>query len=302
MPNHADKSTVLALGFFDGVHLGHGALLRRTAEVAAKHGWKSAVMTFDSHPDTLVFGHNVPLISSSADRAYLIRTLYGIDCVEFLRFTKETMCIPWNEFLSLIQKELQVQHFVIGYDFHFGWKGEGDGQKLTLWCAEHGLSCDIIGKVERNGVTISSTYIRELIRDGQMRLAAEFMGHPHLLSDVVRSGHRLGRRLGAPTINMQFDTGVLIPKQGVYATRVKLEDGFYSAVTNIGTRPTVSESGELTVETHILDYSGNLYGRRVILEFLDYIRPEQRFDSLELLSAQIVRDAECSRKAAEEFI
>lgn len=300
MTDRKEKSCVLALGFFDGVHRGHGALLERTVERAAERGILPAVMTFDTHPDTLVLGAPVPLINSAPDRARLIREQYGIDRVEFFRFTEETMRMPWRDFLDSLRSDLRAIHFVVGYDFRFGWKGEGNAERLREYCAENGLGCDVIGQVTLDGVTVSSTYIRRLLADGDMVRAEHFMGHPHLLTDVVRQGHRLGRRLGAPTVNMQFASGVLIPRHGVYAARVRLEDGVFPAVTNIGVRPTVSKEENVSVETHILDYEGNLYGRTVSLEFFDFLRAEQRFDSVQELAEQIAADARKAREIGEK--
>ena len=300
MTQQTERTCVLALGFFDGVHRGHAALLQRTVERARELGCEAAVMTFDTHPDTLVRGEPVPLINSAPDRAWLIRTMFGIDWVEFFRFTEETMRMPWEEFLHTVRTELGCVHFVVGYDFRFGWKGEGNTDRLQAYCREHGLGCDVIGQVQLDGITVSSTYIRRLLLDGDMVRAREFMGHPHVLSDVVRHGHRLGRHLGAPTVNMQFSPGVLVPPRGVYATRVRLPEGRFTAVTNIGVRPTVSQQPSVSVESHLLDFHGNLYGRHLVLEFFDYLRPERRFDSLDELSAQIALDGERARQILEE--
>ena len=156
----AERKCVLALGFFDGVHRGHAALLNRTTERAEALGVDPSVMTFDTHPDTLVQGTPVPLINSAPDRAYLIRRLFGIDRVEFFRFTEETMHMPWEEFLRSIRFELGVVGFVVGYDFRFGWRGEGNTGRLRDYCAANGLTCDVVDKVELDGITVSSTYIR----------------------------------------------------------------------------------------------------------------------------------------------
>lgn len=296
----AERKCVLALGFFDGVHRGHAALLNRTLKRAASLGVDPAVMTFDTHPDTLVQGKPVPLINSAPDRAYLIRRLFGIDRVEFFRFTEETMHMPWEEFLRSIQSELHVAGFVVGYDFCFGWRGEGNTERLREYCAANGLTCDVADKVELDGITVSSTYIRSLLLGGDMRRAEYFMGHPHFLSDVVRHGHRLGRHLGAPTVNMQFAPGVLVPPHGVYAARAVLPEGEFAAVTNIGVRPTVSSEPTVSVESHLLDFDGNLYGRTLSLELFDFLRPERRFDDLQELGAQIARDGERARQIVEE--
>ena len=292
----AERKCVLALGFFDGVHRGHAALLNRTIERAEALGVEGAVMTFDTHPDTLVQGTPVPLINSAPDRANLIRRLFGIDRVEFFRFTEETMHMPWEEFLRSIQAELGVVGFVVGYDFRFGWRGEGNTGRLRDYCAANGLTCDVVDKVEIDGITVSSTYIRSLLREGDMLRAEYFMGHPHFLTDVVRHGHRLGHHLGAPTVNMQFAPGVLVPPHGVYAARALLPEGEFPAVTNIGVRPTVSSEPVVTVESHLLGFDGNLYGRTLALEFFDFLRPERRFADLDELGAQIARDGERARQ------
>ena len=299
MTTDREKKCVLALGFFDGVHLGHAALLRRTVQRAGEYGCQSAVMTFDTHPDTLVLGKAVPLINSAPDRAWLIRRYFHIDRVEFFRFTLETMRMPWREFLDQIRRELGAIHFVVGYDFRFGYRGEGNAQKLREYCAAYSLGCDVIDPVQIDGITVSSTYIRTLISDGDMPRAQRFMGHPHVLSDVVRHGHRLGRQLGAPTVNMQFAPEVLIPRHGVYASRALLPEGVFPAVTNIGVRPTVDSGNVVTVETHLLDFDGNLYGRALILQFFEHIRDEMRFSSTQELSDQIAADGERARQILE---
>ena len=290
---------VLALGFFDGVHRGHAALLRQAVLVSEREGIPSAVMTFDTHPDTLVRGEPVELINSAPDRAWLIRHYFHIDRVEFFRFTEDTMRTPWRTFLDTIRSELGAVHFVVGYDFRFGWRGEGTAALLRNYCRENALGCDIIDPVVLDGITVSSTYIRGLLKAGNMREAERFMGHPHILSDMVRHGRALGRKLGAPTVNMRFAPGVLIPRYGVYAARAHLREGVFSAVTNIGVRPTVSSDHTVSVESHLLDYSGNLYGRPVLLEFVEHIRDEIAFSSVDELSAQIYADTERARSILE---
>lgn len=293
---------VLALGFFDGVHRGHAALLRQAVLVSEREGIPSAVMTFDTHPDTLVRGEPVELINSAPDRALLIRHYFHIDRVEFFRFTEDTMRTPWRTFLDTIRSELGAVHFVVGYDFRFGWRGEGTAALLRDYCRENALGCDIIDPVVIDGITVSSTYIRGLLKAGNMREAERFMGHPHILSDMVRHGRALGRKLGAPTVNMRFAPGVLIPRYGVYAARAHLREGVFSAVTNIGVRPTVSSDHTVSVESHLLDYSGNLYGRPVLLEFVEHIRDEIAFSSVDELSAQISADTERARSILEAHI
>ena len=293
---------VLALGFFDGVHLGHGALIRKTAERAAELGAAPAVLTFDVHPDTLVRGEAVPLITSPEDRAELIRRLFGVEEILSLRFDQSLMRMPWEEFISWAGEEFSAVHLICGHDFTFGWKGEGNPEKLQKRCAELGLGSDVIPKVTVDGETVSSTRIRALLLEGKLREANRLLGHPHVLTDSVRTGYRLGRKLGAPTINMAFQPGVLVPAYGVYAGRLRIEgeDVDRWAVTNIGVRPTVSDGERVSVESYILDYSGNLYGRRVHLELLDFLRPERKFADTDALKAQIARDTAAVRAFASE--
>lgn len=297
----AEKKRAIALGFFDGVHLGHAALLNKTKERAAELGAAPSVLSFDVHPDTLVFGREVPLINSAIDRENIIRRVYGIDDVVFIHFNQHVMHMPWQEFLEAIIDELDVAWIVAGYDFTFGDKGQGNARRLGEYCGENGLGFDVIPPVQKNGIIISSTYIRGLIESGKIAEANRLLGHPHMLSDTVRSGYHLGTKLGTPTINMAFPEGVLVPRHGVYAAKVVTADGTeHMAVTNVGVRPTVSDSGRVNVESHILDFSGNLYDRQVRVEFYEFLRDERKFEGYEELAAQIQRDAERTREYFRE--
>ena len=292
---------VVALGFFDGVHLGHGALLRKAVERAKELNAEPAAISFDVHPDTLVRGESVPLISSNATRQSIMQRLYGIPELILIHFNVETMHMHWDKFLDMMVEEFEAVHFVIGHDFHFGSHGKGDAAKMEQYCAEHGLSFDVVDPVCVDGQRVSSTEIRKLLLEGKMAEADKMMGHPYELSDVVQHGHRLGTKMGTPTVNMRIDRDMLVPKHGVYATKVYLDDGStYPGVTNIGVRPTVSGSGAVTVETFILDFDGDLYEKNVRVEFFKFLRPEQKFEKVEQLRDQINRDAECSRAYFEQ--
>ncbi len=287
---------VIALGFFDGVHLGHQALMKTTRERAAALGAVPSVISFDQHPDTLVRGVPVPLINSVAGRKELIGRIGGIDDVIMIHFDERFMHTPWQDFLRIVKEELGAVHLVIGYDFCCGWRGEGTAARIAQWCAENGLGCDAIGKVVLDDVTVSSTYIRSLVADGEMEKADRYLGHPHVLIDTVGYGYRIGRQIGAPTINTRIPEGVIVPRHGVYATRVWLPDGAHAAVTNIGVRPTFGEGNELTVESNILDFSGDLYGAQIRLEFFAFLRDERRFESAEALRVEIENNIEQTRR------
>ena len=296
----AEIKRAAAIGFFDGVHIGHAALLEKTKQRALECGAIPSVVSFDVHPDNLVFGGEVKLINSALGREDLIRRLFGIDEVVFLHFNRHLMTMPWEEFIRSLSKELNIAHIVVGHDFCFGYHGEGTAEKLRAYCAAHGLGCDVIPAVTLDGRTVSSSYIRTLIEKGEMEQARRYLGHQHVLTDTVHAGCHLGSQLGAPTINMVFPEGVLVPRHGVYATRVCLDSGeSYCAVTNVGVRPTTGSENALSVESHLLDYSGNLYGRRVRVEVYAFLRGEVKFASYEELSSQIARDAETAREYFE---
>jgi len=297
-----EKKRVVALGFFDGVHLGHGKLIEKTAQRAAELQAEPAVVSFDVHPDTLVKGENVPLINSAFDREDIIARMFGIHSVILIRFDEKMMHMPWQEFAEYLRDELQVTHVVVGHDFRFGFKGEGTPERLKTFCEANGMGIDVIPKIEIDGVTVSSTYIRGLLLEGNVEQANVFLGHPYFLTDTVRKGFQLGRTIDAPTVNMCFAEGVLVPKHGVYAARVCFEGETRYAVTNVVVRPTVGGTTAVTVESHILDFSGDLYGRTLRIEFLKFLRPEVKFDSVDALKRQISKDETAARaffKAAD---
>lgn len=297
----AEIKRAIALGFFDGVHIGHAALLKKTVERAAEIGAVPSVLSFDVHPDTLIFNKDVPLINSTNGREDIIHRLFGINDVVFVHFNRRVMCMPWKAFADSIIREMNIGWIVVGHDFCFGYKGEGNAQRLRTYCAERGVGCDIIDAVCLDGRVVSSTYIRELISEGRIEEANRYLGHPHTLTDTVHSGYHIGHKLGTPTINMYFPEGVLIPRLGVYATKIYLEDGSsFSAVTNVGVRPTVGKGNRVSVESHLLDYSGNLYGRQARVDFYSFIRDEVRFDSFEELSEQIKSDRDAAKRYFEE--
>ena len=250
------KERVIALGFFDGVHLGHAALLRRTAEEAAARGVTPAVFTFDRVPKEVLTGIPCPLINSPEDRADLVRRLYGIRDVIMVPFDDEMRTTSWEDFVTKILVErYHAVHLVAGHDHHFGHKNQGSPELLVQKCAELGLGCDIIPKVEIGGITVSSTYIRRLVELGQIDRANRFLGHPHTLTGAVRHGRGIGSSQLFPTANLTIPPRVLVPSHGVYVTRVYLPDGSsYAAITNVGTRPTVNNGTDVTVEACLLDF------------------------------------------------
>ena len=288
---------VIALGFFDGVHKGHGALLRTVAQAADRLGAMPCAFTFDRSPTAAITGQTIPLLSSVEDRVWLMRRYYGIEEVIVAPFDGMQK-MDWQDFVSeYLQKELGCVHVVAGHDFHFGYMGKGNPQRLQEKCRELGMGCDIIQKVEQDGITISSTYIRTLIAQGEMERADQFLGHPHTLTNRVAHGKKIGTTtLGFPTVNLLIPQGVIVPAFGVYATRVWFDGQCRCAVTNVGVRPTVEDNdGHVTVEGFILDFDGDLYGHEIRMEFYKYLRPEQCFPSMDALAAEIRRNAQQPR-------
>ena len=292
------EKTVIALGFFDGVHIGHGALLRRTLERARELGAEPAAFTFDRSPREFVTGVPVPLLTDVRERCALIREEYGIGRVIVAQFDRAMMTMGWRDFLEdLLVGKHHAVHLVAGHDYRFGHRNEGTPELLRAWCAEHGLGCDVIPKVELDGTTVSSTYIRSLVESGELERAAAFLGRPYALSGRVAHGRGLGTSALVPTVNLALTGARVLPPRGVYASRTRLPDGTrLPSVTNVGVRPTVGADGAVCVETHLIGYDGDLYGAEVRVELLRFLRAERQFASVEELHRQIERDIEQAKE------
>lgn len=289
-----NNKTIYALGFFDGVHVGHAALLDACRRLAAAGNCQPGVVTFGAHPDTLVLGNTPRLINTPADRERLLRQHFGMATVVTLPFDETMRNMDWEDFLNLLRREYGAAGFVCGEDFHFGYRGKGNASVLSWYCQQEDLPCAIVPEQTIGGIRVSSTYIRQQLESGDMATAVRFLGHPHILTGKVVHGRALGRTLGIPTANLRLPEGLAVPKFGVYACSCCLDGKEYPAVANLGTRPTV-EGHHITVEPWILDYSGDLYDREITLQFHYFIRPERKFDSLEDLKAEILRNAEEAR-------
>ena len=289
---------VIALGFFDGVHKGHGALLQAVTTAAGRLDAVPAAFTFDRHPTSVITGQAVPLLSTVEDRAWLMRRYYGIQEVIVASFSA-MQHMDWVDFVDhYLVEQLGAVHVVAGHDFHFGYMGKGNPQRLKERCAQLGVGCDIIEKVVQDGITISSTYIRTLIAQGEITRANEFLGHPHIRTNQVTHGKKIGSSsLGFPTVPLSIPPGIIVPAKGVYATRVWFDGQCRCAVTNIGVRPTVEDNdGRVTVEGFILDFDGDLYGHQLRMEFHKYLRGERKFESMAALSQEIGRNAQQTRE------
>lgn len=291
------EKTIYALGFFDGVHLGHQALLKACRELANANGCKAGAITFAVHPDSLVSGNAPALLNTTEDRTRLLKA-YGMDVVVELPFDRELMTSHWSDFLTRLVNE-GAAGFVCGYDFRFGAGGNGTAKKLAAYCEREQLPYSVVPQQVLEGVRISSTHIRQLLADGDIKNANRFLGHEHIFTGTVISGRGLGHTIGIPTANLQIPQDLMLPKQGVYACKAVVDGQEYPAVTNIGMRPTV-DGHHITVEPWLLDFSEDLYGKALTLMFMNYLRPEKKFDSLDDLQAEIQKNAAETRKIFEK--
>ena len=291
------NKTIFALGFFDGVHVGHAALLKECRRLADAQSCKAAAVTFSSHPDTLVLGKTPSLINTIEDRIRLLKA-HGMDDVIVLPFDKKMQTMFWQDFLDSLVESYGAAGLVCGHDFRFGNRGEGNANLLQAYCRKKNLPCAVVPEQKLGEIPVSSTHIRTLLEEGRMEEAADFLGHPHILTGEVVTGRKLGRTLGIPTANISIPEGVVQLPFGVYACKALAEGREYLAVTNIGNRPTVG-GHRITVEPWLLDFEGDLYGKGLTLSFYRFLRPEQKFPSLDALKEEIQKNAAQTRKFFE---
>ena len=287
------QKIIYALGFFDGVHLGHQALLKAAVELAADTGAIPGAVTFSSHPDSLVLGQSPKLLNTGEDRNALLGA-FGIQSILELPFDENVKNTHWSSFLSQLV-DAGAAGFVCGDDFRFGAGGLGTPKKLEAFCKKRGLPYAIVPQQTLDGVRVSSTHIRQLLEQGEMEQANRFLGHPHILTGEVVEGRKLGRTIGIPTANVELPAQLAVPKLGVYAGLAVVDGKQYRAVTNIGFRPTVG-GHQVRAESWLLDFAGDLYGKRITLIFMNFLREEKKFNSLEQLKEQILQDAQRVRE------
>ena len=293
--------TVIALGFFDGVHLGHQALMARAVERGREHGLEPAVFTFDRSPREFVTGKPVPLLTSPEERRRLVEESFPIRRVIVAKFDRAMMTMPWMDFLRVLAGRYNAGWLVAGHDFRFGHRNEGDAALLARGAAELGMGWDIIPAVAMDGVTVSSTRIRSLLEEGRAEEAGRLLGRPFSIAGTIAHGKGLGSRIGRPTLNLLPGGDQLIPARGVYVAAAELAGRRFPAVTNVGVRPTVDRDGGVTVESHLLEAEGDFYGERCRVFLLKRLRPEEEFPGLRELQAQIAADAEAAREYFRKF-
>ncbi len=281
--------TLLTIGVFDGVHAGHRYLLEKLQQRAAEKNLLSGVVTFNPHPQSVLHPHNqLPWLSNLEDRIRAFQEL-GVNIAAVLTFTPKVAQLSAQEFMSLIKKQLRMRGIMVGPDFALGRGGEGNIKLLRALGREMKFSVEVIPPYTINGEVVSSTLIRQALVQGDMRRVERLMGrYFHLRGKVITSDKR-GRVLGFPTANLDIKPQQALPGNGIYATITQVDGKQFPSATNIGIRPTFGES-EKTVETHLLNYKGDLYSKEIRVEFVQKLRDEQRFPSSEELKVQIEKD------------
>lgn len=286
---------VLVLGMFDGVHRGHQALLMAGVALSEATGLPLNVFTFEPHPMQVLRPESAPpLLTTLTERARLMAD-FGVDSLCILPFDRQTASQDPACFMDYMARVYQPRHVVCGFNFTFGSRGAGSGESLRAYGQEHGFDVTIVPEVILGRETVSSTRIRSLLQQGNIHEATRLLGHSYTLSGRVMNGKRIGRTMGYPTANVDIPKGKALPAFGVYACWMEVEERIYPAVVNVGRHPTLPE-GSVTVEAYALDECLSLYGKKVRLSFLSYLRAEKRFAGVDELKAQITRDAQEARE------
>lgn len=294
---------VLTIGNFDGVHIGHRALIEKTVDTARSLSLPAVVWSFKQHPQRLLGGTEVRYIIGPAAKERQIRLL-GADIYYAAEFA-DYKDMAAEEFVdTVLIKRFKVRHVLCGYSFSFGKGGKGNAALLKTLLQKHGVALTVMPAVTVDGVPVSSTRLRGIIAEGDMAKAAELLGRYYSFSLPVTEGRRLGRTMGSPTINQLFPEGRVLPAFGVYAVFCDIDSAVYGGVANIGLRPTVTGGTGLPVcETHIFDFNGDLYGKDIRVYLYKRLRAEIRFESLQALSKQIALDAaEAKRLIAQATV
>ncbi len=284
------RETVLTIGVFDGVHAGHNYLVNRLKERARKEGLLSGVVTFDPHPQWVLHRDQLPWLSTLEERVNRLRQR-EIDFVAVISFTPEVAQLGARQFVSLLKKYLKMRVLMIGPDFALGRGREGNSTLLSALGKGLGFTVETIPPFTIDGEVVSSTLIRQALAQGDMAKVTKLMGHPFDLVGEVVPGEKRGQALGFPTANLDIQPQQALPGDGVYATVAQVDGKRFASATNVGTRPTFGD-GARTVEVHLLDYQGDLYGKQVKTEFVWKLRNEQYFTSSEQLKRQMKEDIE----------
>ena len=288
LPNLPDL--ILCLGFFDGVHLGHQMLIKK----AKKEGYKLGILTFDQSP-AYVMGNKLVdnCITSISDKADLFEEL-GVDYLFIMEFNRQTLNYTKDEFIDDVLLKINPYQIVIGKDYHFGARAEGDADYLKRY-----FNVKINDFENINDIKISSRNIIALIQNGEVDKVIPMLNRPYRVNGTVMAGMRNGQKIDFPTANLKLEYEYVYPKSGVYVGYGVVYGTTYKAIINVGTHPTINPLASPIIEVHLIDFNDNLYGKNIFVDFIQYIRDEKRFDSLEDLKAQLNRDKQKAKKILE---
>ena len=296
----AVKNTAVALGRFDAIHIGHMRIIKKTVEYARKHSLAAAVFMFDNDPTEVILGNSVPNVTSREKREEILKDL-GVDIIIEKKFDSEFMRLSCREFVQKYLNDLLgARYAAAGFNYRFGKGGEGDVETLAKLCGEFGITTETVGEVTLGGKTVSSSRIRAAVADGDVESAAQMLGRFFSISGTIVKGNHIGKSFGFATANIPVPDNGIVPKTGVYISVAKLGGKEYSAITNVGSRPTVGEPRKC-IETHIDGEFGDLYGERIEVEFCRFIREIKNFNSVSELAAQLTTDREKSREYYKEL-
>ncbi|GHT70459.1 riboflavin biosynthesis protein [Bacteroidia bacterium] len=297
-----EKEFAATIGFFDGVHRGHRFLIEQLKTIASNSGLPSAVITFPAHPRKVLQSDYQPQLLNNFNEKLFQLSTTGIDYCFVLDFTKELSELTAEKFIrEKLRKNFHVKELLIGYDHRFGKGRANDFNDYKRYGEICGMNVTQAAQLEETGFHISSTSVRHLLSEGNVQKASLILSYNYTLEGLVISGNQMGRKMGFPTANLQImEPYKVIPSSGIYATWVHLDNQIYRGMTYIGDRPTIVSNGEQRIETHILDFVGYIYGKNLKLEFIEYIRNDMKFDTLEKLKFQLQEDEDLTRKILEK--
>lgn len=284
----------IALGTFDGIHHGHRKIIQHVVNTAKSKGIKSAVLTFDRHPfKVLKPDQNIKLITDNSVKAEIIDSL-GVDYLIFVKFDKNFASIEPKDFINLLKNNLNAETLVCGYNYTFGRFGKGNIQLLKKYSSILGYELNVMDRITHNNHMVSSTIIRKKVESGKINEANDLLGYNLFCRGSVLKGKMLGSKLGFPTANIEISDDLCL-KNGVYITVTTIDSYKFKSISNVGYNPTVGSSSRV-VETHIFDYCDNLYDKEIKVEFLEFVREERKFESLEALKERVLGDIETAKK------
>ena len=285
--------SVATIGFFDGVHLGHRHLINQVKMAASLNGWCSSIITFPTHPRQVIQSDYQPLLLSSPEEKVELLGTTGIDNCILLPFTRELSQLTAREFMQLLYENYKVRMLVIGYDHRFGHNRAETFEDYCRYGQELGIHIMQATAYTQELDKVSSSAIRRALQNGEIVTATKYLGYNYFMQGTVVGGYQVGRKIGFPTANLQVDcSNKLIPAIGVYAVRVSVSGQNYKGMLNIGHRPTINNGTDLSIEVHILDFEGDIYNQSMRIEFIDFLRPEAKFHSVDELVLQIQKDKE----------